>query len=73
MKRPNNRSKLRWDLKSFLSISRARANASKPLSFEELFVVQFTPGVDNQILGCLTKGLCYYLENKESKSYRTQP
>jgi hypothetical protein len=57
---------------SKFSISKARANASKPLSFEWLFVVQFTPGIYNQILGCLLKGLCYYLESQESKSYITQ-
>jgi hypothetical protein len=56
---------------SKFSITGARANTSKPLNFKGLFIVQFTPGMYNKILGCLIK-LCYYLENQESKSYRTQ-
>jgi hypothetical protein len=51
---------------SKFSITRARANASKHLSLEGLFVVgQSTPDIYNQILGRLIKGFCYYLESQE--------
>jgi hypothetical protein len=62
-------------LKAYLNLG-LLGLAQMPITFkfEGLFViVQVTSGIYNQKLGCLIKGLCYFLENQESKSYITQP
>jgi hypothetical protein len=53
---------------------RARANGSKSLRLEGLFViVQFTKDIYNYILGCLIKIHYNYLESQEFKSSRNKP